>query len=364
MVALGLLHTKTGVRFITGRDWNSFSWGGRKTRFWPADDLLALATSHGVTADRIDNAFRAVALTRAPEVRNPVELRKDPDKKLQGKAHRQRRSGVNLHFGPEDPQVKALSQTVLDHNAFAARFQVSGVAPPQWFRIFNRNWRLGGRWYAAGHDQGSAYLYLPERERLRDIRINGEPVVEVDVKASHLTILHGLLGLVLPEHDLYTIHPDIPRDTAKAWLTTNLGKGKAGFRWSSSVRHELRTVKGKVVRDAMVAAYPFLDDLLQVVPADLREEEGDDTDLVPLHLQAIEASALTDAITYVRSQGILALPTHDGLIVPQSAVAVAREGLEMGYQRWAKITPKTDTEYPEAQLGEGGPASARISTGA
>jgi len=332
------------MAFVTGEDWNYLSWGGRRARFWPTDALLALAVSHGLTADRVEDAFRPVALEREPKVPDPVILRAPREKKSYGTPHRQRRSGANLPIDRDDPQVQAREQFVRDYNAFAARFGVSNVTPPRLYRIFNRNWRLGGRWYAAGHDEGSAYLYLPERERLRTILINGEPVVEVDVKASHLTILHGLLCLPLPVGDLYVVHPDIPRAIAKAWLTTNLGKGKAGARWSSSVEKELRTVKAKVVRDAMVAAYPFLEDLLQVVPADLREQEGDDTDLVPLYLQAIEAAALTDAIAYVRSKGVLALPTHDGLIVPKSAAQWAVEGLTKGYETWAKITPRTDVE--------------------
>jgi hypothetical protein len=335
MTALGLIHVKSGIRFI-GDD---KPWTGRTSRFWPSNTLLALAASHGVTPNQAKGAFRAVASSKPPKVPEPISLR-GPKQRLR----KQRSVGETLPIDPGDPEAQRLLQTVLDHNALAAIFDVTGCTPPRWKRVFNMDWRLGGRWYAVGHDQATTYAYKPEEDRLRDIRINGEAVVEVDIKASHLTILHGLLGLPLPPHDPYTVSGDIGRNTAKAWLTTSLGRGRPSERWSGSTDKDLRTVRAGVVRDAMVATYPFLTDLLQVVPGDLRQAYPDEAALVSLYLQGVEAAALSFAIAYARSHGVLALPMHDGLIVPASAAWIADRGLKEGFQAAARITPRTDVE--------------------
>ena len=50
---------------------------------------------------------------------------------------------------------------------------------------------------------------------------------------------------------------------------------------------------------------------------------------------AIEAQALTGAMEYLRAvRGVLALPMHDGLIVPTSGAGHVRGGLEAAYS-WA-----------------------------
>jgi hypothetical protein len=71
---------------------------------------------------------------------------------------------------------------------------------------------------------------MSETERLR-ITIDGEPIVEADARASHLSIMHGLLGLPLPEGDPYEF-TDVQRSVAKAWITATLGKGSPVKRWA------------------------------------------------------------------------------------------------------------------------------------
>ena len=73
-------------------------------------------------------------------------------------------------------------------------------------RVFNKysgpdySFDMGGRLYA--QDQGN-YQQLPKRLREK-ICINGEPVVEIDIHASFLTIAHSFFGLQLPKLKTYT----------------------------------------------------------------------------------------------------------------------------------------------------------------
>jgi hypothetical protein len=164
-----------------------------------------------------------------------------------------------------------------------------------------------------------------EADRLANVEINDERVAEPDVRAAHLSIMHGLLGLPLPEGDPYKI-PGVPRSVVKAWITTTLGKGSVARRWPKKAtkrnpdfRHHDRREVGRLVRDR----YPFLQRPAQAVASaaelDRLGHLGTPEKLLTHRLMALEAEALTGDMRYRReARGVLALPIHDGLLVPLS----------------------------------------------
>ncbi|MBC9206827.1 hypothetical protein IBL26_08260 [Roseomonas aerophila] len=188
----------------------------------------------------------------------------------------------------------------------------------------------------------SSYLQLSEAERVGDIRIGGEKVVEVDISSAHLTILHGLFGLQRPQGDLYAAVPGVPRTVAKAWTTAALGSGYARTTWPRIAEPRLLQYDPQMIRDAMVAAYPFLLDLAVAVPAELRAAHSNERTLTALYLQAVEAGALTAAMRRLREGGRLALPTHDGMIVPASVEATACSALRAAIEAAAGVIPVLD----------------------
>ncbi|WP_146201834.1 hypothetical protein [Teichococcus aestuarii] len=255
--------------------------------------------------------------------------------------------GQELPIPVDDPEFIRIREGVEAHNAFAAGFTVEGCTPPRFYRIFTGGWQLHGRWYAAGADQTTVYLHMPERERLK-LRISGEAVAEVDVSASHLSILHGLFGFPLPDGDLYSMVPGVPRGAVKAWLTITLGRGKAKPKWSDETPEKHRLHDAGLICAKMVEAYPFLTKLDEIVPADVRAAHSKGAHSLPsLVLQGIEAKALTGAMEVLRNRGILALPTHDGLIVPASAAEEAKEAFKGSFGYFAKIQPRLDVEPKE-----------------
>jgi hypothetical protein len=62
--------------------------------------------------------------------------------------------------------------------------------------------------------------------------LDGEPVAELDITASYLTVLHGKLGKPLPVAegcDPYSAVPGVPRGIVKGWVVATLSrKGRAG----------------------------------------------------------------------------------------------------------------------------------------
>ena len=106
------------------------------------------------------------------------------------------------------------------HEGFYRQFELGDDEP-------TFGWNKGGRLYSRGEGN---YQTLKEADRLR-MKFDGQPVVEIDLKASYLTIMHGKLGVVPRFGD--DPYGDVgPRGwVTKAWLVAALGAGKHLKRW-------------------------------------------------------------------------------------------------------------------------------------
>jgi hypothetical protein len=201
---------------------------------------------------------------------------------------------------------------------------------------------LHGRWYAAGSD--GLYQTLPQEMRSA-LRIGGEAVVELDVKASHLTILRGLAGFPALERDPYQL-PGVPRSAAKRWALETMGKGHPVTRWASKTPDADRAQDVRKVGEAMIAAHPYLAAPAEVVPAELVDRLGapQPDALVWYYLAAVEATGMTTAMRHLREVGVLSLPVHDSLIVPESAREAARQAIVTGFQAACGVAPEVEAK--------------------
>jgi hypothetical protein len=83
--------------------------------------------------------------------------------------------------------AERLAADIRELNEFLARCELTGGEHHGYTRNFNnRSWKKGGRLYSVG----GGYQQLSEEKRLR-MRLNGEAVAEIDIKASYLTIYHA-----------------------------------------------------------------------------------------------------------------------------------------------------------------------------
>jgi hypothetical protein len=333
---LGLIAEVDGQRFSIGEGFLGTTWRGWVARYWPLPPLLALAETRGLAPENARSAFRVVAAVRAPVIVRPVVAE-----------HLKTRDGGRMIEGativlPADfgPFARAAAE-VDAQNVFAATIEVTGCTPPRWVRRFGPDPRLHGRWYAQAASKADGAVYQPMKkvDRVSFIRIGGEEVAEMDVSASLLSILHGLRGQELPAGDPYAVE-EFPRSVVKAWITTTIGKGRGTTRWGREADIATKVHKAAEVRAAVLARYPFLADLVWCLPADLRDVSPGPGAVVPHFLMGLEASALTVAMSTLRDQGVLALPMHDGLIVPRTAQEAARKALEAGYAAVAGVVAK------------------------
>lgn len=96
----------------------------------------------------------------------------------------------------KDEKAVELEEVITGLNAFIAQFDIRGGTHHGYIREFNCGdhasfaWDLGGRLYSVG-DENYQGLSADERKLMT---IDGQPVIELDIRASALTIFHGQRG--------------------------------------------------------------------------------------------------------------------------------------------------------------------------
>ena len=325
------------------------------SRFQGKSKFFELADAYGIKPEEWDQHF--VSLPMPSVVHNPIIVRTDSSLVAVGKGRKIKKPSENMRVDPADPFVIEESKRINEINASLSEQDIQPAYLVQGFqRIFSNgnlpgfNWNAGGRLYAIG----GGYQQEPGSERLK-MTINGEPVVEIDIRASHLTILHALKGVPLPGGDPYDI-PGIPRLVVKSWVAMTLGHDKlpgnkwstaakstyakmaCGFRNENDEQEELcRTVcKGHCLQrlypmaktgPKIASHFPILDDW---AASPHRWEK----------FQFLESQAIIDAVhTLATRHGIPALPVHDSLIVPVSKQEVAERTLSDAFYKHIRVMP-------------------------
>ena len=204
-------------------------------------------------------------------------------------------------------------------------------------RRFKHALWFGGRFY------NDSYMGLSATEGRPGITINWGQTVEVDVKASQLTLLLGLTGARAVPNDPYEFE-GIPRAVVKTWVVQTLGAGAPLRRWADNTPEDVSEFKPKAVREAVVARYPFLGDLASLVPADLLATLPNDLEMrawgAGQWLTFQEATIMGKAMMTLCRRGIVVLPVHDSLIVPIEAERQARGAITSEFISVAGIEPR------------------------
>lgn len=317
MLRLGLVDRTLGVYRSNGT--------GYASTFRPSTMLMKTLAEAGLIVGGWQRHFDY--LPRPAVVASPVILRAERQP-----WHGQDR-GKALPIDRSDPKPLMIKEQVDRLNAFFATVVIDGGLHQGFHRIFGNgdhpkfDWDMGGRLYSLG----GGYQSLPSAERA-NMRLNGEPVVELDIKASHLTIIKALLGL----HDDQSGYEvaGLPRAVVKAWVTMCLGYGDFHSRWSETAISNLAAQGIDLKRD-----YPLLEvrDRLQrelpIIGKALAEGIG------WARLQFIESCAIIDTVDKLARTGIPALPVHDSLIIPFSATESATRVLYNEFRKYVGITP-------------------------
>lgn len=298
----------------------------RARRFRATQTLLDVAAGFELYPDTIRAHFpKQSGLIRPVIVRNEIYLDNGQNKASQNMKLR----------GPEyQRQVDLITEL----NQAYAQHSFNLVDQPRLYRLFNRgnfddfDFNKGGRLYCASDDNWQSM----DSETRKGIEIDGEPTVELDVRASHLAILYGLHGKSLDtEADPYHID-GIEREVVKNVFTAWGGLGKPPIRWPKEQAEKYAQRHGRKLSDAyklkdVVAAlrnrHPVLD---KIKPRALDWSK----------LQFVESECFVSAMLELfRCYEVPALPVHDSLIVRERDGDLVEDILGQSYQRKLGFRP-------------------------
>jgi hypothetical protein len=222
---------------------------------------LELAVRFGIPLDQAKGHF-IVALPQHPLQVRPSSRRNEYGQKLKGRRMPFKRT----------PLTNALEAEVRELNEFFDEFELRGGTHRGFIRSFNKGdepafkWNMGGRLYSQGDDN---FQLMKEEDRLR-MTIDGEPVCEIDIRASYLTIYHAWFGVELDlsrdPYDLPGLGPDA-RDIAKSWFVATFGYDKHLQRWPKEATKTYKERTGrqlgkdfplKVIREKAIEKFPVL----------------------------------------------------------------------------------------------------------
>lgn len=185
-------------------------------------------------------------------------------------------------------------------------------------RIFNEDFKRGGRFYAAGRN----WQNCPSEDRTR-LQIDGERIVELDYSAFHPSLLYAEIGAA-PPADCYDIDGwsrDLVKVAVLVMINAATWREAVGaiaaseeMKVCEKVGPEARAEAARLIRDIKRAHKPIAD--LFNTSAGLRLMRTD-ADLA----EAIMKEMIVD-------RGIVTLPVHDSFIVPASKQADLEAAME------------------------------------
>lgn len=341
MTAADLLETYKG--------WQSWSEGfgarlpsiRKATRFRAKQRLLDLSAAHGIQPKELHRHF----LLPLPE--NPLQLRATSRVNSAGR----KISGRMMRYEHTDATRRA-ERSLKELNAFLDTCNLRNGVHRGYIRVFNNGddpafkWNMGGRLYSYGEGN---YQQMSREQRLR-MFLNLEPVCEIDIRASYLTIFHAWFGEQLdPERDPYDIQGlgAENRDLVKRWVTASFGNNAPITKWPKGVRKNYLEETGKTISKKnsaakigakVLATYPLLARLGETV-------NGHKCGWA--ELMYVESRAMFATMVELMERKVPSLAVHDSIIVPVNKHFLASQALRHFYKSCAKAEPVLVSHAPK-----------------
>ncbi len=323
-------HKVSGEREDTGR------YGAR----WRATHaLLRFCTEHGVEPAQVLDHFEF----EYDLPKRPVQLRA---RKLRRFFRSTDIPGNPMEF-ERTPAVRGMEHAISELNEFFAKQTLRGGVHHGYIRIFHNgddrdfDWNKGGRLYSQHFTD--SYQLMPS-ERRRKMTINGEPVAEIDISGSYLTIFLSLHGLQLDlDEDPYLLPGLGPehRAAVKQWFVGTFGNNKPIKRWPDEMLKgdpDLREHRAVDIGKAVFNKYPVLKSWGE--PLDGRTHSW--ADLMWLESQVMFSTMLD----LMHQYSIPSLSVFDSLIVPVSKAEEASKILKSRFQEQQKVELRLKTNWP------------------
>lgn len=250
---------------------------------------------------------------------------------------------------PDTPATVAMRETTQSMNAFLDGADITfvddghGLVDPQDRRMLRRFTLLADddapRFDRGGRIFGGFWQTM-KRDRRDGIRINGEPVVDLDFASMFPRLAYATTGKEPPAGDLYAIDGLGPehRPALKLAVNTFLFDDFCRHSWPAPKDDDApRLPPGWTVartKSALVKRHPALKSCFGVG--------------LGYGLMRTESDILVNVLEEMRGRGIVGLGIHDGLLLPRSR---AEEGRQIMETIGREITKQTlpVTSKPTAQ---------------
>lgn len=267
----------------------------RATVIRPSAGMMRLINKYGLSLQD----FGEVERTEPIELKTGKENYRDRGRRVDYKETartinlREQMQGINRHLATAD--IQYLGPKAVDTNKRQLR------------RVFTCNsFESGGRLF------GGFWQTMKKIDRLRDIRINGETVVELDYGQVMPRLMYAHLGIYPMMEDLYAIEGfEQERKGVKKVMSSMQFVMSPLKRFPKGTRKYFpKGVKVQDVTGAIMDTHPSIADLFHTG--------------IGHHCQYLESCILVEVLRILNSFTLTALPIHDAIIVPASAVEKAK----------------------------------------
>lgn len=311
MKVLKLIDVRLGFQEYDDFDGERYVAKRKATRLRATPALLKRAIEKGITTEDFDTHYQRCQLANS----NPVVIKNSKHESMP-------LSDVALR----DPDALQIAIEEVERiNAIYARHEFEDMPKPFVRRVFNNGNKpgfelnKGGRLY-------TDFQKLPSATR-HQFLINGEPVVELDIRSSHLTILYHLTKTPLPEGDLYEIL-GLPREVIKGMIAAMMGRGSCHIaRWTKPFKESLaKALDVSEFEPKDLGVHHRAPDLSAAIAEQRPPLKQLSDDLNWADLQYLESQVLIRTILELGEEhNIPALPVHDALIVAEKHAGFAQE---------------------------------------
>jgi hypothetical protein len=296
------------------------------SRFKPTMVLIAMADEAAIVEEGASKHFLHQLPKRVIEVRGKSSMARGIKTK-----------GTKIRFTHSDKSL-AMEAEIKELNSFLVSFDLDGAGFSGYRRLFNNgdvvgfDFQRGGRVYAVGDH---SYQGMKQQDRAR-MKIGGEEVVEIDINASYLTILHGISGFALPERDdIYDIS-GIDRAIVKAWVTSTIGHHSFHSRWPKNALAEIKAAGvDKPKGMTMASLQPTILDHFPML-SDWPSQKITWADLMFIESEIV----IGTMVELMRSYGAPCFSVHDSIIVRKKDQKIAVDTLENQFLGRASVEPK------------------------
>jgi hypothetical protein len=186
---------------------------------------------------------------------------------------------------------------------------------------------------------GGFWQNMKAERRREDLLISGEPGIELDYGQMALRLLYARVGAEPPSGDLY----DIPELTAKLspWENIRDGIKKVINAALSNDQQQKRMPQG--TRQLFPRRFRY-SDIIEPIKRHHHAVADHFFTGVGVELMRAESDLMVALLLDLKDQGIVALPIHDAVVVPDGSLEASKETMARVFRTRTGLEPVISIE--------------------